>query len=412
MHLLDIASKFNRNRIENLLQKSLPYFLFLVFITTTAGAASGYLDHNAWKMGDWLINYQGGIIRRGLLGEVIYQLSYFSNINPGFYVIVLQVFFYGIFFYFSYLLLKKQLILLPYALLIFSPFIFTFQINDLQGGFRKEIIYFAVLAFIVWSASVKDRKTFEKIFYIILLLYPVIILSHEMFAIFLPYLLVVYFSISILTKKSFFLISILLLPSILSFLMATHYSGTSNQVVEIFNSIAGEDYSIAGGAISWLDKDTSFGVQQVVDKIKNDHYFGYIFIALFTIFAYIPIYEKLKLIAKNKFSLLLILVSMIGSIGLFIVAIDWGRFIYIHLVSIFLLSLISTQKINNYKEDACKHSVNPLIVIFFIIYTLLWHIPHCGSPSSAYKQINIIEFTRPYKEISFFIYTNSKQILQ
>ncbi len=196
-----IVNLSNEN-IERLLRKILPYYFALIFITTVAGALHGYLTHHTWKIGDWLINYQGGMVRRGLLGELIYQLAHFSHINPGYYVLLFQILFYAAFFFFSYLLLKRQHALLPYAILIFSPFIFTFQINDLYGGYRKEVIYFAVLAFITWSAKTSEYKIFERMFYITLLLYPAVILTHEMLAIFLPYLLVVYISVTNLTKKS------------------------------------------------------------------------------------------------------------------------------------------------------------------------------------------------------------------
>ena len=139
---VDVTSIFDKNRIEHVIRRSLPYFFALVLLATLAGAMYGYVTHNPWLLGDWLINYQGGMIRRGFLGEVIYQLAHFTHINPGIYAVAFQIFFYIIFFVFSFALLKRQHSLLPYAFLIFSPFIFTFQINGLTGGFRKEIIYF------------------------------------------------------------------------------------------------------------------------------------------------------------------------------------------------------------------------------------------------------------------------------
>ena len=87
----------NIDNVEKVLQKILPYFFSLVFITTMVGALSGYLEHNSWKIGDWLINYQGGFVRRGLLGELIYQVSFFTHIDPGLYVIIFQICFYAIF---------------------------------------------------------------------------------------------------------------------------------------------------------------------------------------------------------------------------------------------------------------------------------------------------------------------------
>jgi len=99
---------------------------------------------------------------------------------------------------------------------------------------------------------------------------------------------------------------------------------------------------------------------------------------------------------------------MIGSVALFIVAIDWGRFIYIHLVSIFLLSLISTKKMESYNEYTYNQPVNIFMVIFFMIYSLLWHIPHCCYPVKAfaknYKQTNIVAFAKPYKKIFYLFF--------
>ena len=411
-----IANVFVINNIEQLLRKSLPYFFIIVLITTVVGTLLGYLGHNSWKMGDWLINYQGGMVRRGFLGEIIYQLAQLTHINPGFYVIVFQCFFYSVFLFFSYALLKKQHSLLPYTLLIFSPFIFTFQINDLQGGFRKEIIYFSILAYITWSASMKEYKSFEKIFYITLLFYPVVILTHEMLAIFLPYLLVVYLSVTTLNRKKFFWISLLTLPSVVSFIASIYFYGTALQEVEIFNSIARENYTIKGGAISWLDRDSSFGFEAVLKRIHDRHYLYYFFLVVgISLLAYIPVYKTLKVIVENRLSFLLVLVSIVGSSTLFVVAVDWGRFIYIHLVSIFFLSLTFASQKVNVDEDYTKQSVKRLkisSIIFFMVYSLSWHIPHTfGSPlyAKSYKKINVVVFREPYKKIyEYFFQTKVK----
>ena len=156
--------RLSNENIERVVRFFFLFFLIIVFITTVVGSFSGFIEHNDWKIGDWLINYQGGMVRRGLLGEVIYQLSYFTHIDPGIFVFLFQISSYAIYFIFSYLLLKIQDSLLPYAFLIFSPFIFTFQINNFYGGYRKEVLYFAVLAFIVYSAKVCKKKSLKKYF--------------------------------------------------------------------------------------------------------------------------------------------------------------------------------------------------------------------------------------------------------
>ena len=152
----------NKDTIEVAVQKTLPYYFILIFVSTVSGSIVLFLEQHGWAIGDWLINYQGGMVRRGLMGELIYQFAQYTHANLGIVVVIIQSFFYAVFLYFSYALLKQRRVLLPYIFLIFSPFIFMFQIHSMSGGYRKEIIYFAILAFVVWVANTKDKKSFEK----------------------------------------------------------------------------------------------------------------------------------------------------------------------------------------------------------------------------------------------------------
>ena len=132
MHLSTITA-------EKVLQKSLPYFFALVFITTIAGALSGYLRHDSFKIGDWLINYQGGMVRRGLLGEVIYQLSYFTHINPGLYVVLFQIFFYAVFLFFSFALLKNNRFYYLMLFLYFHHLFLLFKSMTFKVDLEKKL---------------------------------------------------------------------------------------------------------------------------------------------------------------------------------------------------------------------------------------------------------------------------------
>lgn len=399
-----LQTEARNDSLERALHRLLPWFLLLIFMTTCVAACNGYLEHNSWKMGDWLSNYQGGWIRRGLSGEIIYRFARLTHINPGVYVLLLQLLCYAVFFLFSWRLLKKQSSLSPYLLLIFSPFIFTFQINDVQGGFRKEILYFAVLAVCAWSAVVCKPKVFEKLFYLLLLFYPVLILSHEMLALFLPYLLVVYLSVFSLTRKRAVLLLAFLLPSVASFLFCLYYSGNSSQVTAIFDSLAKADYPIKGGAIVWLDKTASFGMKKVGNLIVKKHYFFYYSqIVLLAMIAYIPIRRKFGFIFRDRRASALCLASLCGSLLLFVVALDWGRFIYIHLVTWFLLSLVPGAQENvceQPKEQCTGHPRSALALL--IIYLLCWHIPHCCSPfpyAESFKELNVSALVWPYLKL-------------
>ena len=59
----------------------LTYFLYLIlgsifYLTFHIGEFP-----NKYTYTDWLINYEGGFVRRGLLGQIIFELSKFFNIK-------------------------------------------------------------------------------------------------------------------------------------------------------------------------------------------------------------------------------------------------------------------------------------------------------------------------------------------
>ncbi|MBL4819526.1 MAG: hypothetical protein JKY98_00855 [Gammaproteobacteria bacterium] len=334
-------------------------------------------------MGDWLINYQGGFIRRGLFGEIALILSSYADINTGLIVFLVQIVLYLVFFIFSYFLLKEQKLLTPYILLIFSPFIFAFQIHNVDGGFRKEIIYFALLSFVAWSSTRYQEKIFEKIVYGILLIYPLVILTHEMLAVFLPYIVAIYIVKLDLNVKRLVTLAVFISLSVVSFILALLYPGTHEQVTLIFDSLV--DYSVEGGAISWLDKSASFGYNHLrAEFLSWGSIAGFSFTLVLSSLAYIPITKKIHLLFHNQEARYLILFSLIGTLPLFIVAVDWGRFVYIHLVSIFILSmLMPSNTLNmNLKFNGMLEAISNkrlLLVpasVFFIAYSTSWYIRH------------------------------------
>ena len=54
---------------------------------------------------------------------------------------------------------------------------------------------------------------------------------------------------------------------------------------------------------------------------------------------FLPAVGRLRLLWRHQLAVLCVLISIAGSLLLFAVALDWGRFIYLHGVSLFLLLL-------------------------------------------------------------------------
>ncbi len=350
--------------------------IIIAFYFTVLGSFHGYETHNGWMIDDWLINYQGGFVRRGLLGEFIYNISIYLKSNPGLIVFYFQVIFYFLFFIFTYFSILWQKNLNSYMLMIVSPFIFYFQVFDIQGGYRKEIIFFAILAFIVWSANKFRDQKLEIIFIITLLFYPLLILTHEMLAIFLPYILIVYtLKIPINKRRLLYLVPLLSL-SIFALLASILNHGDSSTVSSIINSLEVVDYKPKEGAINALSWSLERGFTGVVNRIENSSYIKILTFNIFlSLLALIPLFPKYKQLFRNKIIIFLLLIIAIGTIILYLTALDWGRFLYINLVSLFLISLVIDKNINE-----PKNSFSPIfLLIFGVIYFSTWHIHHTGS---------------------------------
>ena len=148
------------------------YFIFIIFI----GAIKNFLDNteydNTWTIGEWLINYSGGFIRRGLFGSIIYEISNLTKISPIFFVHFISLF--------SYIFLLN---LLWYTKKYFSKLFLLSPIVGLcpiLGDFliRKDLFGIAIYGFCTFL--IKESKDLKSIF-LINVFSIIAILNHESF---------------------------------------------------------------------------------------------------------------------------------------------------------------------------------------------------------------------------------------
>ena len=82
-------------------------FLYLVVLSCLIFQVSKfysfYSQYSAWQYMDWVINYQGGFVRRGLIGEFLFQIHSMFNINLDFLIFVFVA---SLYFFITYLLIK------------------------------------------------------------------------------------------------------------------------------------------------------------------------------------------------------------------------------------------------------------------------------------------------------------------
>ena len=157
-------------------------FILIIYISLISILSVYYLmgvnivsTYNA--MTEWVINYQGGFVRRGLIGEIIYQVSIFFDLNLRFCFLILQSSLYLIYYYFVYNLFKDLKVNYLIILAIFSPIFLIFPIAELEAIGRKEVLIFLSLIFII-DLYFKYKNN-NLIIFIISIIYPVLLLNFE-----------------------------------------------------------------------------------------------------------------------------------------------------------------------------------------------------------------------------------------
>ena len=108
---------------KNLTLSSLLIFSLLIIINNFYRF---FQNNSVYEFDPWLSNYQGGFVRRGIPGELFYQLYNFTGIHPGWMVFIFVTILY-IFFYLNFFKIIKSIkINALHLFIIFSPISFFF----------------------------------------------------------------------------------------------------------------------------------------------------------------------------------------------------------------------------------------------------------------------------------------------
>jgi hypothetical protein len=328
--------------------------------------------HHGYITGDWLINYTNGLVRRGLFGEMAMQTNRLLGISPVEVVLIGKYLAYGILCVSILLLGIVKGVGFIEILFLISPWALMFDLNDPGGSGRKEILLFASFALFsllqVFSQS-PPKSIFKRWdFYYLLIVMVVISFMHEGLIFFFPF-----FYLPLYLKRGFnksdfltfftpYLASLLVLAVLYVF-----FKGNKETADAICNSL--NPWSVNG----------SLGCD-AIHLLAGKHPKAHIgFIKSFTpllLLTMIPIYCYGRWIAGlTKHHLLLTMViSLILTVPLYGIAIDWGRWIHIS----GLLFFITFFSLKGTGTPIRKPSLIAIMLVLCIAvpYTFYWRIPH------------------------------------
>ena len=361
-------------------------FCIFIFSTSTYWLYQKHLVGNDSTISEWLINYQGGFTRRGLIGEICFILADYFDLKLRFVIFLFQTT-----ICFTYILLLYCFIRnLPKNTLtviaIFSPIFIIYPLAEIEVLIRKEtFLFIGFLFFLVLSSSEKNKT--NCMFYVFFI-FPLLLLIWEPFVFFIP------FTIFILLikddeyqlKRKIFNICLCLSSSFFTEIYIITNPLSSEQHLVMSNGLMDRFGEHCYASCSLLKTKSSIVAQfmAVFNNITITSFFRYFLIMLIGFFPLmILIYNSSfkKVFFLNKFEKLLIpfLITLIIPILLFTAMTDWGRIvnmIYSFSILTFLFLIKNSLiKLNNevLYFDYLYKTRKKIFIILFYLFAFGWN---------------------------------------
>lgn len=356
--------------------------LIFVYIHQILKFYNFYEEYSAWQYADWLINYQGGFVRRGFIGEILYNIHYLFGLDLDFLILIFVNFLFlsCLFFFIKSLevIKKNQLCILIFL----SPGFFLYPLMNTEIVGRKDILMIFSIGLIVFF-----EKKFKDYFLLLLIIFLLIFttLSHSAFLFYSPYMIMVYYFILLRRKSNFlpFYLIAAISTLIICFILIFLNQGNLNQVNQICEFVRNfvTDRCSTYGQISWLANTSKI---YLFEKFNLNQNFFKIFFVYILSFFLVNIFLAVKLFkSKYNFSnkylnninpIIPFICLFILTFPVYILGLDWGRYIYIsYSCSFFILYYLLKNNliVSNFSLKIKKS----LFFLFIFFYSFMWTFP-------------------------------------
>lgn len=359
------------------------YFLFIYKFQ--------YLNFpNTYTSTEWLINYQGGFIRRGLLGEILLKLRDVTNLNIKFiFLTTLNIIYFCIIkFYFS--LIRNIHINRSIFLFLVSPYFMVYPLIETDILGRKEI--FLILNLLIFINFCLDKSfKFQTTFIIVTL--TILFLIHEGLIFYFQYFILIYYlnNNSIIGKKKLFLNIVIIL---IYFLIISFLTVNNLNIPEVSHIISSypELYFRNLGAFYWIDKDLNFAISKLNEFINYKILIKYFL-------SYLIIFIPFVFINTKKNFIYYFLICNFINLPIFFIALDWGRFIYISFNLNLILLIYFKIKYQNLECFNFKIFKNKYYFLIVIIFYSLWNVK-----VTLFENINFLPYKDFFEKLIFIFF--------
>ncbi len=369
-----------------------------------------YFSYYSWPVSEWMINYQGGFVRRGLAGELLYQLYQISPYPIFILIIGIATFFFSLLLWLLIRLFKQEG--LAYHFFFLAPCFLVNMFMLVPFWTRRDHLSLLItwLIFVIYSHFIHEHKKGKAVGLYVCMCFAstITLLLHEAaFFYTIPVLFIHYFLLS--QKKytnltiSFIKSYLIFLPAIITMAIVCIYKGDDVVAKEIWNSwqptmntfpLASYNEELAYGAgVDALTWDTMNTMRFHLRENFTSAFYKMIPRWPFVIYNIIAIYylvtrintvdlkwSPLKPVNTEPLSNILIIQGCCMLPMFTVLSCDWGRTIPYWLVTTFIAYhyfkqdtaimprwLCNTSKFIQAKIENCKTLNNPWCYIGVLV---------------------------------------------
>jgi len=356
--------------------KYINYYLISMFFFSAIFLFEKHNVGNDSTISEWIINYQGGFTKRGIVGQIAILISEQLNIHLRKSILIFQILTVGIY----YLLLKKFFINIQFnkiiILSIFSPVFILYPVAEVEVMARKE--YFLFIFYLIYLFI--DNNKYKDLYKLIIL--PLLVLIWEPVIFFFPF----WFLIDSLNYKkklnfNYFLFSAFkYLPALLIGLyIATHPISESNhlRMASYLKENFNEDcYMSCALLLSKSSIQDQYNAVFELLSLKVLIRYG-----LIIIIGFLPMFAMIYFVGL-PLSLIMMLISFVSfpMVILFSMMTDWGRvvnmfysFSILTFLSLYKNKILNFDNFNKDKFDNIVMKNKKIFFIIFIVFSFGWN---------------------------------------
>ena len=358
---------------------SIKYFklyISILFIFSVFYLYGKYNVGNDSTVSEWLINYEGGFTKRGLIGQIAIHISEFLNISLRQSILFFQIFSIGLYYLLLINFFKSVKFNKIILLSIFTPIFLLYPVAEIEVLGRKEIIIFSFYLIYLTLQNFRQKNYFR------IFLLPLLMLVWEPVIFFFIFWLIVDYIEDAFEKnyKSLFKYLLTYIPAILigAYIALNPISEIAHKNMAIFLKENFNENCYMSCALL-LSKSS------IYDQFKlNFDIFSFgIFLRYFLIIliGFGPLFILIKFSQFNKLnSKIFLFIIMLPIFVLFLMMSDWGRIVNIfYTFSIISFLYLYKKKLvlinNGILENFFVKIFNKkyIYVIFFIIFCFGWN---------------------------------------